>query len=295
MIYEFGCKTEVGFIRNKFGSFPEVKKWAKDAGNTNVYSSVFGYMNQDIESSPVFSGLYFDLDNADLNLAYTDLEALLGLFEKQGISVEDINICFSGNKGFHVYINPISLGIKPETDLPHVFKKLAEELAGYLPNNSLDLKVYERRRLWRLINSRHGTSNLFKIQIPYPIPTMDEILQMAVQPQEVVTFKTQPNPVLEGWLRRARQEIYKPRPKASAPFLPDRNINTKIEELLSGGVGEGDRNQTCFYIACYLKSKNFSRTEIEQRLDTFASNCNPPLDKRSVEIILQSALKERPI
>lgn len=295
MIYEFGCKTESGFIRNKFGSFPEVKAWAREAGNKNVYSSVFGYMNQDIETSPIFSGLYFDLDNADLDLAYTDLEALLALFEKQGISVEDINICFSGNKGFHVYINPISLGIKPETDLPHVFKKLAEELAGYLPNNSLDLKVYERRRLWRLINSRHGTSNLFKIQIPYPIPTMKEILAMAKQPQDIVTFKTTPNPVLEGWLRRARQELYQPKQKRTVPYLPDRNINTNIEELLNHGVGEGDRNQTCFYIACYLKSKGFTQIEISQRLETFAANCNPPLDKRSIEVILHSALKERPI
>ena len=43
MRYEFGHKDESGFHRNRWGSLEQVKKWALEAGNTSVFSSVFGY------------------------------------------------------------------------------------------------------------------------------------------------------------------------------------------------------------------------------------------------------------
>ena len=82
-------------------------------------------------------------------------------------------------------VSPIALAILPDIDLAKVYRQVAEELATYLPNGSLDLKVYERRRLWRLVNSQHGESKLFKIQLPYPIPTLEKILKLARNQQPI--------------------------------------------------------------------------------------------------------------
>ena len=51
----------------------------------------------------------------------------------------------------------------PAADVPEKIKKLACKLAGRF--STLDKKVYDTTRIFRVPNSRHSKSNLFKIPL----------------------------------------------------------------------------------------------------------------------------------
>lgn len=297
MIYEFGYKgTE--FRRNIYVTADQLSVWVKKAESKDMFRSVFGYGSKDIPNCDIYSGFYCDLDNKyDLNLVYQDLLFLLGLFKDLGIRNDDFRLFFSGSKGFHINFSYKAMGIPPSSDLDQVYKLIAKELNSYIPNPSLDLTVYERRRLWRIINSLNSKSGLYKIQLNLPLLPLTEILELAKTPQP--TFKTdpKPNPILTGWVTRARRELYKPKKIYRGNFSnQDKRIHPKIQELLQG-VGQ-NRNQTAYYLACYLNSKGFREAEIKSMLSDFGEKCTPPtsanysdFNTTAIERTVQSALK----
>ena len=139
-------------------------------------------------------------------------------------------------------------------------------------------------------------SKLFKIQLPYPPPTLEKILKLARNQQPINAPRASADVVLSGWVKRARRQLYEPKETKvkNGPSNFGQNISPDVEELLKG-VGEGSRNSTCFYLACYLLAKGFTEFKTRQRLLDFGARCSPPLNEREVEITLQSGLKPRPL
>ena len=117
MRYEFGYRYQERFHRNVWGSYGSVRKWASEVGNTDVYSSVFGYSGE-INAGVVYAGLYFDLDSPDLNQALEDTNALISIFDNHDLTPDSYRVSFSGKKGFHVYVSPVALDVAPSTELP---------------------------------------------------------------------------------------------------------------------------------------------------------------------------------
>jgi len=107
--------------------------------------------------------LHFDFDGAG---ALEDVRRFIENIcnDRLGIFIDNIQAFFSGNKGFHVLLqHPDIDAMPPGENVPEKIKKLAVKLAGRF--STLDKMVYDKTRIFRVPNSRHGASNLFKIPL----------------------------------------------------------------------------------------------------------------------------------
>jgi len=103
--------------------------------------------------------IYFDLDNEDIEVSRKDTIEVVNRLSNYGISSNQIKICLSGNKGFHISIHTT------ETFTPEEAKSLAIKLAGDLP--SFDSSIYNSNRIIRLEGSLHKKTGLRKTPISF--------------------------------------------------------------------------------------------------------------------------------
>ncbi len=117
---------------------------------------------------------------------------------------DDIEMCSSDFYGevyniametYHHYIasgtavhncEPIALGITPTDEPSGLCRFIGEDLKQILDLQTLDFKVYDQRRMWRLPNSRHQRSGLYKVdcmQLCRSGASLGEIKKYAENPQ----------------------------------------------------------------------------------------------------------------
>jgi hypothetical protein len=159
------------------------------------------------------SGFFSDFDSAgDLSRALDDVRRFVRfLIYEEDVPAEAIRIVFSGRKGFHVEV-PDSLfgGFEPDAALPARLGVLAEHWAQRAGITTLDLSVYRHLNLFRVPNTRNGTTGLYAIELTATeIQTLDAdtIRQLARQPRRVDWLPATeflPRPTLrELWQRTA--------------------------------------------------------------------------------------------
>lgn len=119
--------------------------------------------------------IWFDMDNDNLEKSLEDTRKLYIKLLHYGLTADHIQVYFSGGKGFHVAI-PAELfgGFEPSNDLPYQIRDIAREIAGDF--ESFDTSIYNPNRYFRLPNSRHDKSGLYKVAI-----TEEELLQLKIQ------------------------------------------------------------------------------------------------------------------
>ena len=167
----------------------------KNNYNGECYSSVYRYRPDYTPKGykgPVWAcGLHFDLDGAT---AQPDTRELLErlCIDATGLYVDDLHIYFSGNKGFHIYALSTEIQeLEPSAAVPQRIKAICKKLAGDLP--SFDVAVYDSSRIFRVANSRHQKSKLYKIPL-YATEifnlSMDQIKRLAVQKRSLHDIKT---------------------------------------------------------------------------------------------------------
>jgi DNA primase catalytic subunit len=106
-------------------------------------------------------GIHFDLDSVDVQQSLGDLRLLvMALCQGHRYLIDDLYIWFTGGRGFHVLAKK-SFGLS--TDTPAKVKRDAESIAGNI--KTWDSSVYDRTRLWRVPNSKHGKTGLYKIPL----------------------------------------------------------------------------------------------------------------------------------
>lgn len=120
------------------------------------------HKDNEIEICP----LPFDFDCAtELERAYADVKTLVDYLVSTyevGISSEEMMVYYSGNRGFHVTINHSVLEADPQVDLMKVYRIMAEMFYKSLHLQTLDRAVYTRRRAWRVPNTKHSKTGLYK-------------------------------------------------------------------------------------------------------------------------------------
>jgi hypothetical protein len=142
----------------------QVVDYRKKHNNIGVYTSVFRYPDKDV-SLPCLGSLYFDLDaEGDIDKSHHEAKNLYVHLCRE-LPSEIIRIYFTGSKGFHIEVEAYALGISPSTELPVVFRYIASKLQEELNLTTLDFGVYDSRRMWRLPDSRHQKSGLFKVEL----------------------------------------------------------------------------------------------------------------------------------
>lgn len=105
--------------------------------------------------------------NGDVERAVKEVRNLLHHFETNyEINLSHIKIEFSGNKGFHLRIPAAHFGgFEPSVNLPDIHKHIVMNMTkGY---DGIDHSIYNRTRLMRIENTKHGKSSLFSIPLEY--------------------------------------------------------------------------------------------------------------------------------
>jgi hypothetical protein len=268
-----------------------ISAWRKRFNNTNVFSSVGFYAEPDNGSASVLP-LYFDIDAPD-DLPTTRESALTlceMLMDRTRVSQESLDIFFSGNKGFHVVVAP---SVFRAFHSPHALalrKRMAQK-AGAEGVRFLDESVYTGKRLWRLTNSRHSSSGLFKIPLRYEELrdiSIDGIRKLAANPRPDDTLAR--HAVCEeavGWYRKAisvatQLQAHSAHRQPSTTFRNGWRIPPCVKAIQEATLPDGIRHQTYLSLARFYRWIGMHPDEIRERIEEFDSR-NPIQDPDSIE------------
>lgn len=211
----------------------QVKEYSEKNGSVGIYTSVFQYNSPDIEQAAALGPLYFDLDSNDLEISYSETKQLVG-FLLSHIPEEAIRIYFSGNKGFHVECEPIALGISTSDDLSKIFRFIANDIKDKLSLQSVDFNVYDLRRMWRLPNSQHQKSGLYKVECSLEMLMdtngLNKIFDWAKSPRSIDVPEQIFNFKANQWYREYTYAL-----EAASAEKP--NINDILSKFMEQGSG----------------------------------------------------------
>lgn len=246
-------------------------------GNRGVFKTAYSYDTKDIENAYLLGDFYLDFDD-DKNFenvredVITSISLLTKIFR---IKNNDIDIYFSGNKGVHLIIDKKILGIKPNKRLNHIFKFIMEEIKNQTKNKTIDSVIYDNKRLFRIVNSQHEKTNLFKIPITYEELVnypLDRIKQLATKPRSInqheKVFNEVANKMYLLYAEKAEIDYLK---KVNTEYFSNiekqiRDVPPCIQNLLDEGPIEGNRNNTLATLVSFYKTKGLSYQETKKEL-----------------------------
>lgn len=173
--YEY---VEIGRYDNNFREpdlihVDAVHNYSLRHGNKGIYTSINHYKSSSIDSEHI-GNLCFDFDSSSLDVARTETLRLLNHLVPNHLPTA--KVYFSGGKGFHIEVKPMA--VKGD------YKFFAEYLKKELALKSLDIRIYDDRRMWRLVNSQHQKTGLYKVECKALLNgPLDNILMHAQSPQ----------------------------------------------------------------------------------------------------------------
>jgi len=238
------------------------------------------------------NNLVFDIDcKADLEQARKDTVALLTRLSKEvglgkdGIS-KHVRVYFSGSKGFHVFVKT------SKQFTPEELKDCCTAIAGDI--SSFDTVVYNRTRLFRLPNTKHKTSGLYKIPVSLSLIKKEggseDIKELAKEPQveedltipledmtmvdKYVEFKTKHVNNKRSVIVTDAEEVNGIRGLENIDFKRTKSI-PKCLYALSQGVmvpGRGERHHVFLHLANYYRNQGHSAEVVEGILNGIAKS-----------------------
>jgi|GEM_PF-2987080 len=246
--------------------------------NHDCYHTIQRFANPaSIDGENQIAGLFFDLDAAGKPAAAkADAIKLINYFDVNfELSNEEIRVFFSGSKGFHVIVSPLVFGLKPHPFMTYRHKLAAMWLEKYLNLKTLDLSAYSIRRQWRIADSVHPKSSLYKIELTtYEVEnlSMPKILKMAKQPRgelyddEILNeIGTRPEAV-DWYSQFISMYDEHERERKLAPSKPIKKIGKKlpvcIEDLMLNHIRKKDtRNRATMTLASFYKDIGLTQAQ----------------------------------
>ena len=306
MLVECGVAKQKYFIRNEYMKPEEVNQFRFRHDNIDVYVTPYFYEEGVcVEESKLIGDFYLDFDK-DLKDGHADesvynevrTDALRGVQYLQNIlcvPLDQISIYFSGGKGFHLIVPKEVINLSPTEHLNHIYKMVAEDASNFVPNKTIDLGIYDRRRLLRMPNSRHGKTNLYKIPITLDELkelSFDEIKALAREPRAIPKEKPKAcrkiAPILNGFLHeweRKREE----QNRKYENLTPLQVTPPCIKNILNSEVMKGQRNNTATALCSFFKQQGLEDGEAKTRLLAWSNeHCDPPISSHEIDIIVKS-------
>lgn len=301
--HEYGGDTGSYFQRNiliRIGSSDYNKianSFIAKCNNTDVYRCAYAYSSDDVDNSLLYAPLYIDLDGDIYNdfekLRMDAVQCISYMKSLLSLKDEDFEVYFSGAKGWHIVVAPEVLGIQPSAELNEVFKAWALHMYHSYNIKSVDLKIYDRKRLFRLpwsINSKtglrkvyvdidflkHCTKRELKLLASNPLSRFMLPIKHKQNDEAVKKFKEMIDRFNEN---KKNRESRKPvnLPKEKQELLPC------IKEILNTSIGKGARNNTLAVLASALLQSGYTKEEsIDVALSWNSAN-DPPMSDSEVE------------
>jgi len=197
-----------------------------------------------------------DIDNSSTDNLCTTLKHLEDM-----CGLDDIDVFYSGKKGYHIEIPSGFFGIEPSENLPERFKHMIKEL-----NIGADLSLYKANQLYRMNNTLNVSGGCYKTKLD----TGDILDGMEL---EDIKAKTK-SPLLESFDMNKTQNcdlIPVLQNLWESTYCPD---NTKMK--VPGGVNEGKRNANAYDTALSFKTQEYGRETAKQVVEEQNKKNNPP-------------------
>lgn len=295
-------RGERGFHRGSYVPYQTVSAFARGRSNYSVFTSAYRYSSKCIDESELYGDLYLDFDDVDNfeNVRKDALTALSYLKVVYHIEESQVRIYFSGNKGVHIIVPAEIFGIEPMHLLNGVFKTIATSIRSFTPNKTVDTKIYDNRRMFRIPNSIHEKSNLYKVPItPQELRTAThkEIRSLAEQPRSVLfDGNIETNHIAEQQFKKAIEEFY----QFNKEVRKDKRYKSKydftppcIQHILSNGAQQGQRNISIACLTGFYKNSGKSLNETLDLVTEWNSNNSKPTSdvelKRTVRSIFNGS------
>ena len=171
-----------------------ITDWARSFSKAELFKTQqrFDKTSVDPEASCIMP-LVFDFDGQSgedeerIEAALVDVRKLHAWMCEALCLEEYAAVYFSGGKGFHVVVDPSALGIIPSSHVVTAVEMAVRHLAELLDLTTVDYKVYQKRHVWRIPGSRHG-SGLYMTKLD----PSDLMLSAA----EIALLAKDPSPVL---------------------------------------------------------------------------------------------------
>lgn len=294
-------KEYKGFKRNIFGVESIIPAVRKAQNNTGLYKTAFWYNSKDPYTSLLYGDFFMDFDSEeDVELAKEDLLYSIWFFHLRmgfNLPMEAFRIYFSGRKGFHLIIPSEYFGFEPSYRLDEYFKWIANEINYRSPNKTLDLGIYEKRRLFRLENSIHQSSNLYKIPLHY-----DELVNLTIEEIEMLAKNSRviQYPEIE-FKKDAKKEWdyyvndYKNFKRVQsekigqAPTIVKGKTPKEVQEIIDRGPVKGLRNETIAALTSFYKNQGYNREDTLSLLLEWNNGSTP---EREVKTTMNSILNK---
>jgi hypothetical protein len=279
-IYVEGGRNLPGgkFTRNEYMTIDQVQEYRKKHDNLGIYLTAYIYDQMDVKEANLYADFYLDFDaEDDFELARQDaLASIMYLKQKFTYNVPEafIRIYFSGKKGIHLVVPAAVFGIKPDKHLNEHYKTMASSISEQTVNGTLDLKIYDRRRLFRLVNSKHASTELYKIPLTYfelCMMSPEEIRELAKNPRaiqyeqahEVTRARQEYLTNVEKWANRFGHKFDSSKKFESKPltFTP-----ACVQELIDNGPVKGNRNNTAAALTSFWKKQGSTEQRVWEYL-----------------------------
>lgn len=242
----------------------------------------------------------WDIDAPNLTDATIDAQALVRGLSSFGI-LQQLLIFFSGAKGFHILIPSQLFGLKPSVTLPQEIKTVCQNLAA-LFGISIDDKIYNSNRLWRLPDSKHSKTGYFKTLLPtdkFLRMSESDIIKLAKKSRStvpayvLVTDKVKPNIELCEFVKAlSSDKAIKRTTDWEQPPLSGRMLKIKqtaLEFLLTQNVTQGDRDNAALLRASECRKVGVNKSDCLKQIQKWNIKNNPPLDDSDLVRIVGSA------
>lgn len=286
-----------GFMRNVIIKESELDNFIKRFKASGVFKTAYSYDSENQADSLLLGDLYLDFDG-EYSLVKKEVSLAINYFKVIfKLDFSDILIYFSGSKGIHLIIPKEIFGIEPAKHLNRAFKLIVENVARVCNLTTVDLKIYDSKRLFRITNTRHAKTGLYKIPLTYTEFRdlgYDELVALASNPKEEIVKTFTKHPTASSWLVDALKQVSVSvnKPKAREGVKTFEYEPPCISDILNSEIGEGSRNHCLAYLTSYFVQQKVSEEEAKKRIDTWNNTkVNPSIDSIELEKTISSIYK----
>ena len=268
-----------------------------------LYTTAFQYNEPDPYNADLRGDFYLDFDDEDdIRKAQEDALRIfqhLTISPRYKIPSNMIRVYFSGKKGIHLIVPRQCFGVEWHPHLDKLYRIMAEELMPYAPHQTLDMKVYERRRLFRIPGSRHASTGSYKV--PMELKTL-----LTGSEQSIQTLSK--NPAYGSWIQYAEPRLiteahryFKEVEVKFAQRFSKRFSNNGEEqtidfdppcyaEMIEEGPVKGSRNHVASILVAFWRQRGISE---QDAWDMLVDWNNGSMSERELQTLFRSNFKGR--
>lgn len=277
------------------------------------------------EQQPHYHGIFFDFDCDPEKMTGGDQIKAIGqsledarkvvnyFIEFHDLPDHAVQCWFSGSKGFHVYVRPEPMDIRPHRHLTYIVKNIAFELRDGLDLPTLDTSVYSVPRMWRIPNTVHQKTGRYKIELTtqelltldaeqiiersrsprsdikdlptYPIDgNRDQVMLSHVHEPTMYTEEISPEPDHREWFNgfiemyESYRDLRNVRPRRAISKPEDgAEFPVCVKDIMEGGPKPGgpNRNRIIMPLAGFFHDAGLPKEETIKQIDEFTRTWYP--------------------